>query len=146
MVMSALDRLVLIDTSIWIGYFRGQEEIHSRVNELIDSGTVRCLKLIIAELIQGAKTEKEVDVMKDLADVFPVLSEGPDSWVKAGILAFQLRADPDSSGRPIGRKAGKNIGLSDCYIATVARESNAVIYTLDRHFKEIQSHIDIALL
>jgi len=132
--MSASDRLVVIDTSIWIGYFRGKEGVHKRVNELIDSGRVCCLKLIIAELIQGAKTEKEINVMKDLADVFPPLAESPDSWVNAGILSFQLR------------KAGKNIGLSDCYIATVAQESDAMIYTLDRHFKEIQSHVDITLL
>ena len=134
MAMSASDRLVLVDTSIWISYFRGEEEVHKKVNELIDSGRVCCLKLIIAELIQGAKTEKEINVMKDLAAVFPVLVEGPESWENAGILSFQLR------------KAGKGIGLSDCYIATVAKENDAIIYTLNRHFGEIQSHIDITLL
>ncbi|MBE0414922.1 MAG: PIN domain-containing protein [Dehalococcoidia bacterium] len=132
--MSVSDRLVLVDTSIWISYFRGEEEVHKKVNELIDSGMVRCLKLIIAELIQGAKTEEGVNVMKDLADVFPLLAEGPESWENAGILSFQLR------------KAGKNIGLSDCYIATVAKENDAMIYTLDRHFVEIQRHFDITLL
>jgi len=134
MVTSASGRSVFIDTSVWISYFRGEDEVYRKVNELIDSGRVCCLKLIVAELIQGARTEKEVSVMKDIADVFPLLAEGPDSWEKAGILSFQLR------------KAGKNIGLSDCYIATVAGENDAVIYTFDRHFEEIQSHIDITLL
>ena len=50
---------------------------------------------------------------------------------QAGILSFQLR------------KAGNSIGLSDNYIGTVAEENDATIYTLDRRFKEIQSHIDI---
>ncbi|MCK4698399.1 MAG: hypothetical protein KAT53_08885 [Dehalococcoidia bacterium] len=50
---------------------------------------------------------------------------------QAGILSFQLR------------KAGKSIGLSDCYIGTVAEENDAMIYALDRHFKEMKSHIDI---
>ncbi len=44
------------------------------------------------------------------------------------------------------KKAGKSIGLADCYIATIAKENGATIYTLDEHFKEIQNHIDIALL
>ena len=39
-----------------------------------------------------------------------------------------------------------SIGLSDCYIGTVAEENDATIYTLDRRFEEIQSHIDITFL
>ena len=53
---------------------------------------------------------------------------------QAGILSFQFR------------KAGKSIGLSDNYIGTVAEENDATVYTLDRRFKGIQSHIDITLL
>jgi hypothetical protein len=49
-------------------------------------------------------------------------------------LSFQLR------------KAGKSIRLSDNYIGTVAEESAATVYTLDRRFKKIQCHIDITLL
>ena len=54
----------------------------------------------------------------------------PPCW-QAGILSFQLR------------KAGKSIGLSDCYIGTMAEENDAMIYALDRRFKGIQSHIYI---
>ena len=53
---------------------------------------------------------------------------------QAGILSFQFR------------KAVKSIGLSDNYIGTVAEENNATVYTLDRCFKEIKSHIDITFL
>jgi len=38
------------------------------------SGRVYCLKLIIAELNQGAETDRGVNVMKDLAGVFPLLA------------------------------------------------------------------------
>jgi hypothetical protein len=132
--MNASDSLVLIDTSVWINYFRGDEETYKEVSKPIDTGRVCCLKLIIAELIQGAKGEKEIRIIKDLIDVFPLLKESSDSWEKAGILSFQLR------------KAGKNIGLGDCYIATVAGENDATIYSLDRQFKEVQSYADITLL
>ena len=134
MVMSASDRLVLIDTSIWIEYFRGKKEVYKKVNELIDSGRVCSLGLITAELIQGAKTEKEIRVIKDIATVFPRPAEEPHSWENAGMLSFRLK------------KTGKGIGLADCYIATIAKENNAIIYTLDEHFKEMQNQIDIALL
>ena len=52
---------------------------------LIDSGRVCCLKLTIAELIQGAKTGRGVNAMKDLADVFPLLAGWhPIVWVWEG--------------------------------------------------------------
>jgi hypothetical protein len=132
--MNASDRLVLIDTSVWINYFRGERETCEEVGKLIDAGRVCCLKLIMGELIQGARGEKEIKIIRDLIDVFPLLEESSDSWGKAGILSFQLR------------KAGKNIGLGDCYIATVAGENDATIYSLDRQFKEVQSYADITLL
>ena len=53
---------------------------------------------------------------------------------QAGILSFQWR------------EAGRSSGLSDNYIGTVAEENDATIYTLDRCFKELQSHIDITLI
>jgi hypothetical protein len=132
--MRDLDRPALIDTSVWIQYFRKREEVYHKVNELIDSGRVYCLRLIIAELIQGAKTEREIEVIKDLTRIFPMLKENPDSWENAGILAFRMR------------KAGKSIGLSDCYIAILAKQNNAAIYTFDKHFEEIKSYEDITLL
>ena len=89
--------------------------------------------MIIAELIQGASTEREIDVIKDLTQVFPLLTESPDSWEKAGTLSFHLK------------KAGKRVGLADCYIATVAEENDAAIYTFDKHFEEIRGQVDIAL-
>ena len=134
MAMKGLDKPVLIDTSVWIDYFRKRGEAYHKVSELINSGKVCCLSLIIAELIQGASTEREIDVIRDLPQVFPLLAESPDSWQNAGILSFHLR------------KAGKRIGLADCYIATVAKENDAAIYTFDRHFEEIKEHADIALL
>ena len=53
---------------------------------------------------------------------------------QAGILSFGYG------------KAGRSIRPSDNYIGTVAEENDATIYTLDRCFEEIQSHIDITLL
>lgn len=125
---------VLLDTSIWIDYFRKRDDIHERVDRLIDSGRVCCLRLILAELIQGARSEKEIEVIKDMTRAFPVIEESSDSWEKAGLLSFRLR------------KTGKSIGLSDCYIATVAMENRVSVYTRDEHFAEIQSEAGAALL
>ena len=133
MEMSEPDSLVLIDTSVWIDFFRKKAKVYESVDALIDQGKVCCLKLIIAELLQGARTEKELEVLRQLPSVFPLLPESPDSWEQAGLLSFRMR------------KAGKSIGLSDCYIAVVAQQNNALIYTHDTHFQEIRRHHDIKL-
>lgn len=52
----------------------GVTHLFKRGHGLIDSGRACCLKLIIAELIQRARTDRGVDVMKDLADALPLLA------------------------------------------------------------------------
>jgi hypothetical protein len=47
---------------------------NKRGHGLINSNRVCCLKLIIAESIQGAKTDRGVNVIKDLADVSSLLA------------------------------------------------------------------------
>ena len=71
---------------------------------LMDSGRALCLKMIIAELIKGAMTEEGINVIKDLAHVYPC-------W-RAGILLFGYG------------KVGKSVGLSDSSVATVTREDD----------------------
>jgi len=41
---------------------------------------------------------------------------------------------------------GKNINLFDCYIAVIAQEYDCAIFSLHRHFKEMQSFIDNSLI
>jgi len=44
------------------------------------------------------------------------------------------------------KKRGMNIHLFDCYIAVIAREHECKIFTLNRHFKEIQKVLQINLV
>ena len=128
------DRTVLVDTSVWIDYFRKNETSYQRLNELMDAGRVCCQNLIVAELIQGAKSEKEIEVIRDFFDLFHFLKEKADTWFKAAYLSFQLR------------KKGKTAGLADCYIAQMAFENNAVLLSFDQHFKEITKIIPVELM
>lgn len=123
MATIASDKMVLVDTSVWIDYFRKKEEVYDRLNRLMDQGRVCCARLIVAELIQGAKEKKEIGVIKNLLDVFPILEEREDTWLRAGILSYNIR------------RKGKEVGLADCYLAIMATDSESVIYTFDQHFK-----------
>jgi hypothetical protein len=55
---------VLIDTSVWIDYFKNRDDnVSQRVDEILTFSDVYVPKVVIAELIQGAKSEKEISVI-----------------------------------------------------------------------------------
>ena len=114
---------VLVDTSVWIEFFRKHEPYHSIVTRLIDDEQVFCCGIILAELMQGAKSDKELAVLDDFPRVFPFIPETPQLWAAAGKLSFQQR------------RKGVTIGLSDCYIAVAAASVSAQVATLDSHFQ-----------
>ena len=116
---------VLVDTSAWIDFFRKKEPAYSCIDRLLDEGNICCLGIILAELLQGAKSEKELEVLRDFLLVFDFLPDDMSLWQKAGELSYSLR------------RAGKTVGLSDCYIAVSAQTHHVKILSFDRHFKLI---------
>lgn len=124
---------VLIDTSVWIDFFRKRQPVHSAVVELLDSDSVCCIGLIVGELMQGAKSERELSVIKDFIHVFQFLPESTNLWEKAGQLSYTLR------------RKGVTVGLADCYIAVSAIEAGAQLFSLDSHFEVIRNQSKISL-
>jgi predicted nucleic acid-binding protein len=121
---------VLVDTSVWIDFFRKKAPCYSKVLKLFDEDRICCIGIILAELIQGTKSREEIKVLIDFTYVFFFLEESGELWEKAGELSFSLI------------KSGKQIGLSDCYIAMAANKSNSKLFTLDNHFIIIKEYLD----
>jgi len=124
---------VLVDTSVWIDFFKKKEPAFTNVTQLIDEDRICCAGIILSELMQGANSEKELNVLKDFLHVYEFISETPESWKKAGELSFKLR------------KRGKETPLSDCLISVLSLEADAAIYTYDKHFKAVKSIEEISL-
>lgn len=120
---------VLFDTSCWIEYSRKTEPSYSIVSRLLDQEKV-CSAGIIVE---AAKSQKELAVLREFCHVFDFFDMIRNKWMQAGELSFSLR------------KKGNNIGFSDCYIAVMAKQNNAVLLTLDAHFSVIKDEIPISL-
>ena len=126
---------ILIDTSVWIEYFRNKSSsVAQKVDRVLEEDEVYVPKIIIAELMQGSKSTKELAIIEDFFDAFHIIDQKDDSWIKAGSLSYKLK------------KKGKNINLFDCYIAVIAQEYDCIIFSLNRHFKEIQSLIDVSMI
>lgn len=124
---------VLADTSAWIEFFRKREPWHGVVATLMDDRRLCCMGIILAELIQGAKSDAERDVLRDFVHVFEFLPDTVDHWRQAGELSRAFR------------KKGKSIGLADCHIAVTAAVGNVKLLTLDKHFEVLKGAAGLRL-
>lgn len=116
---------ILIDTSAWIEYFRNKREIVEIIDDMLLHDRAYITGLIIAELFQGVKTEKERAMLERYIDSIPMVSCDDKDWIMVGKLSFELRRD------------GKTIPLSDVLIGYLAIKNDMMIFSFDQHFKMI---------
>lgn len=129
------DKKILIDTSVWIDYFKGNDTpLQYRVDKALTHSHIYIPKVVLAELIQGAKSEKEIAVIEDFIEAFHIIDQKEDTWLKAGRLSFSMK------------RKGITIHIIDCYIAVIASENGCGIFSLDEHFKNIKKFLHIDLL
>lgn len=124
---------VLIDTSVWIDFFRKKQPYYKAVLELIDTDCIVCTGIIFGELLQGAKSTKEFNTLREFLYVFDFLPGKDKIWELAGTISFNLQ------------RKGISVGLSDCFIAAVTKAHNVMLLTKDRHFGVIQQEIKHAV-
>ena len=116
---------VIVDTCIWIEFFRTKSEISNRLRDLIANNLVVGTGIILAELLQGTKTSKEQDIVINIFDTLEYIEITKKLWIESGNLACELRSN------------GKAIPLSDIMLACCAREHQLHIFTIDKHFQDI---------
>jgi hypothetical protein len=126
---------ILIDTSVWIKYFRDKPAgLSKKVDEILSKHEVYVPKIVIAELMQGSKSEREISIIEDFVDAFNIIDQGEDTWMKTGRLSYGLK------------KKGKTVNLTDCYIAVIAQEHDCHVFSFDGHFRDIQKSLNIHLV
>lgn len=121
-----MSQKIIVDTSVWIEYFKGNTEYIELIEAGLNDGSICITGPIVSELLQGVKFEKEYGMLSSCIDAIPFIGFEYTDWMKAGKLSFKLR------------KKGITIPLTDVLIAVIAERYNAKILTLDKHFKNIQ--------
>ena len=112
-------RNVIFDTSIWIEYFKGNAEYFQRCQELLDSGSVYSLEVIFAELMQGARGQRELDMIRLYYENLPKL-DAVDQIFEAGVYSQK------------NQLTHKGIGLIDSLIIFAAIQNRMKVWTLDK--------------
>ena len=122
----------LIDTSVWIDFFRGDGKATS-VRYLISENLVVTNELILAELIPRLKLMNQRKLISRLQDV--TCMNLKIDWNE--IIQFQT----------ICMKQGINgIGIPDLIIAQNSRQNDCEIYSLDQHFQMLKKPLKLKLL
>ncbi len=75
---------LIVDTSIWIEYFRENPEIVEILDEKLDGGKAFIVGPVITELLHGVKTKKEYDTLLNCIDAVPYYQSDIFDWKTAG--------------------------------------------------------------
>ena len=122
---------VLVDTSIWVDYFRGGNSSPD-LDALINGNLIVTNDIILAELVPYLKVKKQITVVKLLQEISRVPMQ--INWDE--LIEFQVKC----------LKAGANeVGIPDLIIAQNAKSNNCKIYSLDKHFRLLNRVIKVKL-
>lgn len=119
---------VLVDTSIVVEFFKGNEEIGRMLEQHRPVGVP---VVVVAELLLGALRSQKVDANIRQIEVFigrnRLLACDADTALHYADIADQLRV----RGRPIPQ--------NDMWIAAVARQHGLSVAARDQHFDAVES-------
>jgi len=122
---------VLVDTSVWIEYFRSGKN-SEKLDFIIDENLAVTNDLILAELIPFLKIRNQRKIVKLLNSINKL-----ELYIKWNeIIDYQVKC----------LKNGLNgVGIPDLIIAQNAKQNHCTIYSLDNHFNLLKDIIKIKI-
>lgn len=122
---------VLVDTSIWIEYFRSGNSAE-KLDFLIDENLIVINDLILAELVPSLRVRNQQKLVKLLHNINKL--ELSIHWGQ--IIEFQFKCLRNGLNR---------IGIPDLIIVQNAKQNRCEIYSLDNHFKLMEDILELRL-
>jgi predicted nucleic acid-binding protein len=122
---------VLIDSSVWIEYFRNGNNFE-KVDFLIDENLVVTNDLILAELTPFLKIRKQNNLVNLLHNISK--------------LKLDVKWDQIIDLQYLCLQNGLNgVGIPDLIIVQNAMQNASKIYSLDKHFLSMSAFIDFEI-
>lgn len=126
---------VLVDSSVWIGFFRDQELPSSmELDALLEQKRVVICNLIKAEILPFLPSRKLYD---EVSEYFSALAQAEEYG--------QLWNDIIQNQYKIIRNGLNGVGIPDMMICCLAMHHNLPLFTADRHFKLLAAHLPLRL-
>ena len=116
---------VLVDTSVWIDFLKGEEEAVSGLGALMKTRRIVICGQVKQELLQGSRDAKAFVKLEKEMSIWEYEAEEPADFVQAARIFSQLRWK------------GVTLPPSDCLIASLAMRLKLPVYACDTHFNGI---------
>jgi predicted nucleic acid-binding protein len=126
--------VILVDTSVWIDYFNGIDSAQTdKLDTLLSSTTVIVGDLILAEVLQGFRTDRDYQKAKEL-----LLALEPVS-----LCSISSAVESAENYRHL-RKQGATVRKTiDCLIATYCIRNNLPLLYVDRDFDPFSKYLEL---
>lgn len=121
---------ILVDTSVWINFFQGQENLSTKTLEhyLANDGVICYCPTILQEILQGCKSPKQMAAIYEQFARLTSLDCGHyEASVGAAQMYFKLKKKGISIRKP-----------NDCLIAWYAIKNNVTLIHNDKDFEMIK--------
>jgi predicted nucleic acid-binding protein len=115
----------LVDTSLWIDFFRGVPSIKKFLTKQIARDRVFTAGPVLFELLQGIRSSEEREQVKEALLSINFLEITPGDWEGAALISRELRSK------------GITIPMTDLLLAQLAKTHDLEIISADPHFDQI---------
>jgi hypothetical protein len=116
---------VLVDTSVWIDFFRGDTQAIVQLDPLLRDDRAAVSGPIVAEVTSGARTLGAFQQLRARLGALTTLEPPPDLWDQVAAARFSLA------------RRGTQAHLVDLLIALTASAAGHTLLTRDRDFTGI---------
>jgi hypothetical protein len=129
--------IVVVDTSVWIDFFRGRPDRHvETLEQLLTAGDDVCLcGVILAEVLQGIRSDIDYRKTKTYLEFLLYLPMDRRTFEMAADIYRILRKKGVTVRKPV-----------DCMIASVAIEQSIPLLHNDRDFDPVEKHCGLEVL
>lgn len=126
---------ILVDSSIWIEFFRRPDAPSSLILDRPLAHRLVCTTgLVKAEVLPGTRSPKDFRRLRSLFDALPLAPEHDGFWAHLARFRYRLHA-----------KGVLGIGIPDLIIATVAIQNRKLVFTADEDFPRMVPHVPVQL-
>lgn len=117
--------MILIDTSVWIEYFRQEKPVSSHVDTLLTERQVITVEPVFAELMFGVDTAQARSIITTFWQILPKIDFVAEAMFEASSFAYQ------------NNNQEFKIGLIDAIIIRSAQKGGYLLWTLDERIISI---------
>jgi len=112
---------VLVDTSIWIEYFKSSKK-HTSLEPLIKENQICINDLILTEILPSLQMKKELELIEALQSIERVQININWDFIQ------QMQIENLRNGI-------NKVGIPDLIILQNVIDNNLILYSIDKHFK-----------